>query len=88
LLSPEMREVALTTAEFNCLNVLASHAGRVLSRERLLDLVYGREWNPLDRAIDTLVSRLRKKLEQASRPTDLIKNVRGIGYVFTARTGH
>jgi two-component system OmpR family response regulator len=74
--------VPLTAGEFELLRVFANHPNRVLSRTQLMDLVKGREWAAYDRAVDTQVGRLRKKLEpDPSNPT-LIKTVRGGGYVF------
>ena len=49
-----------------------------------MDLLKGHDWSPLDRSIDTLVGRLRKKIEPDSDTPSLIKTVRGVGYVFTA----
>lgn len=84
LVDPEGVEVALSTGEFNLLLVFLNHAGRVLSRDHLLDLAEGREAAPFDRSIDNRVSRLRKKLEQDSRNPELIKTVWGGGYQWTA----
>lgn len=73
----------LTTAEFNMLEIFAERPGRVLSRDNIMDLLKGVDWSPLDRTVDNLVARLRKKIEiDANRPR-LIKTVRGVGYVFT-----
>lgn len=77
-------EVALTTAEFDLLRVFVGSAGRVLSRDQLLDATQGRDWSPFDRAIDNLISRLRRKIETDPKEPRLIKTVRGAGYVFTA----
>lgn len=72
----------LTTAEFNLLELLAKRPGRVLSRDNIMDLLKGTEWSPVDRTIDNLVARLRKKIEADPDHPRLIKTVRGIGYVF------
>jgi DNA-binding response OmpR family regulator len=56
--------------------------GRVLTREFLLQAVYARPWDYYDRSIDVLVTRLKRKLEQAAIDTAVIKSVRGAGYVF------
>jgi DNA-binding response OmpR family regulator len=72
----------LTTAEFNLLELLAKRPGRVLSRDNIMDLLKGAEWSPVDRTIDNLVARLRKKIEADADHPRLIKTVRGIGYVF------
>lgn len=74
----------LTTAEFKLLDVLVRHAGRVLSRDFLLDAVGGIDAEPLQRAIDTTVSRLRRKIEADADAPRYIKTVRGAGYCFSA----
>jgi two-component system response regulator CpxR len=73
------RPVELTTLEFDILELLMRAAGRVLSRDALMEHLYNRKATPFDRSVDMHVSHLRKKLE-ASRP--LIKTVRGVGYQF------
>jgi DNA-binding response OmpR family regulator len=73
----------LTTAEFNLLQILVERPARVLSRDNLMDLLKGIEWSPVDRTIDNLVGRLRKKIESQPDAPELIKTVRGVGYVFT-----
>jgi two-component system, OmpR family, response regulator len=79
------RDVALTGGEFDLLVTLCRHAGRVLSRDFLLDATRGREAGPFDRTIDVQIGRLRRKLEAAS-PGDavIIKSVRGAGYLLAA----
>jgi len=72
----------LTTAEFNLLALFLQKPGRVLSRDELMDLLKGHDWTPMDRSIDALVARLRKKLEPESERPMLVKTVRGVGYVF------
>jgi two-component system, OmpR family, response regulator len=81
--------VSLTAGEFELLRVFVSHPNRVLSREQLMDMVKGRDWAAYDRAIDTQVGRLRKKIEGDPGDPTLIKTVRGGGYVFaaTVKTG-
>jgi two-component system phosphate regulon response regulator OmpR len=76
--------VPLTAGEFELLHVFARHPNRVLSRNQLIDLVKGREWAAYDRAIDTQVGRLRKKIEADPANPVLVKTVRGGGYVFAA----
>jgi len=75
------REVALTGGEFDLLVVLCRHAGRVLSRDFLLEATRGREAGPFDRTIDVQVGRLRRKLEADPENPVLIKSVRGAGYL-------
>ncbi|WP_026868642.1 response regulator [Inquilinus limosus] len=72
-------EVILTGAEFELLLAFLERPGRILSRDQLLDLTQGREAEPLDRSIDVLVSRLRRKLGDGGR-FQLFKTVRNGGY--------
>jgi two-component system response regulator CpxR len=73
------RPVELTTFEFDILEMLMRSAGRVLSRDRLMENFYNRKATPYDRSIDMHISHLRKKLEVG---TTLIKTIRGVGYQF------
>jgi two-component system OmpR family response regulator len=82
LLTVEGGVQELTTAELNLLELFARRPGRVLSRDNIMDLLKGAEWSPVDRTIDNLVARLRKKIEADPETPRLIKTVRGIGYVF------
>ena len=84
LLNPDQVEVALTGGEYDLLIALVERANRVLTRDMLLDLLRGRQAGPFDRAIDVAVSRLRRKLEDDGRNAQLIKTVRGGGYVLAA----
>jgi DNA-binding response OmpR family regulator len=78
------RVIELTAAEFNLLDLFVSNPARVMSRDHIMDRLKGNEWSPFDRSIDTLVARLRKKIEGDTEHPRLIKTVRGVGYVFTA----
>ena len=71
----------LTSAQFNLLAALAERAGRVLTREQLLELVGGDESEAFDRAIDVQISRLRGAIEDDPRHPRYVLTVRGIGYV-------
>ena len=82
LTGPQGQEVALTSGEFDLLNAFAQHSGRVLSRDFLLEQTRGREAGPFDRTIDVQVGRLRKKLEGDAEDPQIIKSVRGAGYIF------
>src|SRR5262249_11392181 len=84
LMAPAGGIVKLTAGEFDLLRVFAQHPNRVLSRAQLIELVKGRDWAAYDRAVDTQVGRLRKKLESDPGSPSLIKTVRGGGYVFAA----
>ena len=86
VLDPGTREVTLdgkpvevTTLEFDILEQLMRSAGRVVSRDDLMESLYNRKATPFDRSIDMHVSHLRRKLEGA-RP--VIKTIRGVGYQF------
>jgi len=74
----------LTTSEFNLLEAFVTRPHRALSRDDIMDLLKGHDWSPLDRSIDNLVARLRKKVERDSDHPALIKTVRSVGYIFTA----
>jgi len=84
LLNPEGAEVPLTGGEYELLQVLVERPNRVLTRDMLMDLLRGRQAGPFDRAIDVAVSRLRRKLEDDGRNPNLIKTIRGGGYVLAA----
>jgi DNA-binding response OmpR family regulator len=73
-------ELGLTAQEFALLHVLANHAGHVLSRERLLDLVWGYDYYGDTRVVDAAIKRLRAKLREAAPGTQTIETVRGVGY--------
>jgi two-component system OmpR family response regulator len=76
--------VPLSTGEYDLLLAFVERPQRVLSREQLLDLARGRAAANFDRAIDTQVSRLRKKIERDAADPKIIKTVWGGGYTFTA----
>ncbi len=84
LLNPDGVEVPLTGGEYELLVALLDRANRVLTRDMLLDLLRGRQAGPFDRAIDVAISRLRRKLEDDGRNAQVIKTVRGGGYVLAA----
>lgn len=84
LASADGKGVRLTSAEFSLLSAFVTNPDKVLSRDRLLDLVYGREMFPFERSIDVLVMRLRKKIEKDPANPALIKTIRGGGYLFAA----
>jgi two-component system alkaline phosphatase synthesis response regulator PhoP len=85
---PERREALaasqvldLTTTEFDTLLALARHAGKVLNREQIIDIVWGGDFYGNDRVVDVYVGQVRRKLEAATGET-LIRTVRGVGYQF------
>ena len=77
--------IALTTGEYDLLRVLVEHPNRVLSRDDLMEHIHGRNAGPFDRAIDVQIGRLRRKVESDPANPELIKTVRGAGYLFSAR---
>lgn len=81
---PQGHDVPLTTGEFDLLGTLVQHAGRVLSRDFLLEQTRGREAGPFDRTIDVQIGRLRKKIETNPEDPQIIKSVRGAGYILVA----
>lgn len=84
LSDPDGTLVPISTAEFRMLRAFLDHPREVLDRDRLLDIVQGREAHLFDRAVDNQVSRLRRKIETDSRDPQLILTVRGGGYRFAA----
>ena len=84
LISPTEQRVELTSSEFDLLIAFVRHPGQPLSRAALLGVLRGRQWTYFDRSIDTMVARLRKKLDDGSDRSPLIRSVRGVGYVFCA----
>jgi two-component system OmpR family response regulator len=83
LFDPENVRVELTSAEFELLRTFCEHPGEVLGRDKIAKLAQGRRVEPYDRSVDTLVSRLRNKIEPLEVSAALIKTVRHSGYVFT-----
>lgn len=75
--------IDLTETEFRVLELFLKHPGRVLSRDEMMHMLKGQDWDPLDRMIDGHVARLRRKIEALSEASRMIKSVRGVGYVFT-----
>ncbi|HYS79676.1 MAG TPA: response regulator transcription factor [Anaeromyxobacteraceae bacterium] len=78
------RELALTGYEFALLKALAERAGRILTREQLMEIAKGSAEESFDRSIDVHVSRLRHKLGDDPRRPQLLKTVRGLGYLLAA----
>ena len=83
LTDPEGVVLTLSAGEFDLLRAFVEHPRRVLSRDQLLDLARGRQAIPFDRSIDIQVSRLRRKLRDDPKEPQMIKTVRGGGYLFT-----
>ncbi len=84
LTDPEGTVIPVSSAEFRLLCAFLDHPRQVLDRDRLLDMVQGREAHLFDRAVDNQVSRLRRKIEEDSRDPKLIQTVWGGGYRLAA----
>ncbi|KPF46897.1 transcriptional regulator [Rhizobium sp. AAP43] len=83
MVSHDDQPAGLTSAEFDLLACFVERPRRVLSRDQILDYTHGRSADPLDRTVDILVSRLRRKLETLSPGSNLISTVRNGGYLLT-----
>ena len=84
LTDPEGAVVAISSAEFRLLKAFLDHPRQVLDRDRLLDMVQGREAHLFDRSVDNAISRLRRKVEPDRADPQLILTVRGGGYMLAA----
>lgn len=82
LVDVEGRDVPLTAMEFRLLRLFAENRGRVLNRDQILEGAHDRSWDPFDRSIDIRISRIRKKIEHNPKKPEVIRTVRGIGYVY------
>ncbi|MCG6110731.1 MAG: response regulator transcription factor [Paracoccus sp.] len=80
----DMVEIDLTTAEFDLLSFLIRKRNNVMSRDQIMNGVKGQDWEAYDRAVDGLISRLRKKLPPPEGVSHYIRTVHGIGYTFAA----
>ncbi|KRS19206.1 response regulator [Roseovarius indicus] len=82
------REIRMSAMECDLLRVFAERPNRVLTRDNLLELAHHGDWDPYDRSIDLRISRLRRKIERDPGKPEVLKTVRGVGYVFaTEATG-
>jgi DNA-binding response OmpR family regulator len=77
------RVVDLTSYQFDLLTALAERAGRVMSREQIVEVVRGREMEAFDRSIDVHMGRIRAGIELDVKSPKRILTVRGVGYVFS-----
>jgi two-component system OmpR family response regulator len=82
LTAPDGVAVDLSGGEYDLLLAFCEHAQRVLSRDQLLDLARNRVSDALDRTVDVMVSRLRRKMEPTEESPTIIKTIRGAGYMF------
>ena len=86
LMSRDGAQVELTSSEFELLSILARRPGRPQSRDQILEQTANRKWCSVDRSVDVMIGKLRRKLNDDCRAPRLIKTVRGIGYVFACPT--
>ena len=84
LLDRQGQDACLTSGEFELLLAFVRRPNQVLSRDQLMNALHGRDAGPVDRTIDMQVGRLRRKIERDPGDPQLLKSVRGAGYVFTA----
>ena len=82
LLDEDGAELPLTSMEFNLLKLFARNKGRVLNRDQILEGAHDRSWDPFDRSIDIRISRIRKKIEVNPQNPEVIRTVRGVGYIY------
>lgn len=83
LFSPDQVEISLSSGEYSLLLAMLERPHQVLSRDQLLDLTRNRTAGPYDRSIDIQISRLRNKIEISPKEPQIIKTVRGGGYVLS-----
>lgn len=83
LFDAEGGEIPLTGMEFDLLKAFADNPNRVLSRDQLLNLAHNRDWEPFDRSIDIRIARIRRKIESDPAKPQVIKTVRGAGYIYS-----
>ena len=81
LTGPDGANIPVTNMEFELLKVFVERPNRPLTRDQILSLTQNREWDPFDRSIDIRIARLRRKLQPDSNKPQLIKTVRGVGYM-------
>lgn len=82
LIDEDGHEIPLTSMEFNLLKLFAKNRGRVLNRDQILEGAHDRSWDPFDRSIDIRISRIRKKIEANPAKPEVIRTVRGVGYIY------
>lgn len=82
LAAPDASVVDLSSGEYDMLLAFCEHAQRVLTRDQLLDLARNRVSDSIDRSVDVMVSRLRRKIEPTDDSPEIIKTIRGAGYMF------
>lgn len=74
-------EIAITAMEYDLLKVFVEHPNKVLNRDRIMELAHHRGWDVFDRSVDLRIMRLRRKIESDPEKPELLKTVRGTGYM-------
>jgi DNA-binding response OmpR family regulator len=87
LFDEDGEEITITSMEYDLLKAFADHPNKVLSRDQLLNLAHNRDWEPFDRSIDIRITRLRRKIEPDPAKPQIIKTVRGAGYIYVVGDG-
>jgi DNA-binding response OmpR family regulator len=87
LVDADGTEVAVTSMEFDLLAAFAANPNRPMDRDRLLELAHHKRWEPFDRSIDIRIARLRRKIEQDPSKPEILRTVRGAGYMFVPGRG-
>jgi two-component system phosphate regulon response regulator OmpR len=82
LLTLDGQEQTLTAMEFDLLRVFAENPNRALNRDQIMELAHHRDWDVYDRSIDLRIMRLRRKIERDPEKPEVIKTVRGVGYMY------
>jgi len=82
LYGPDGAEIAITSMEFDLLQVLSNNPNRVLNRDQLMERAHHKDWDVFDRSIDLRIMRLRRKIEPDPTKPEVIKTVRGAGYMY------
>ncbi|MFN4023469.1 MAG: response regulator [Hyphomonas sp.] len=82
LTDEEGKDIPLTAMEFNLLKLFARNRGRVLNRDQILEGAHDQSWDPFDRSIDIRISRIRRKIERNPQKPEVIRTVRGVGYIY------
>lgn len=86
LLAADETEIPITAAEFDLLCLFARNPNKPLSRDQIMERAHNKDWDAFDRSIDLRVMRLRKKIETNPNKPDVLKTVRGVGYMFISKT--
>jgi two-component system phosphate regulon response regulator OmpR len=82
LFAADGQELPLTAMEFDLLRVFAENPNRALNRDQIMELAHHRDWDVYDRSIDLRIMRLRRKIERDPEKPEVIKTVRGVGYMY------